>query len=107
MRIIKKGIMPNGTKIQIEDWSEDFNCFSRCGTVAAYPIAKASIQKSEKYNSIWGATYYPEVHRKFRASFNFECGIFAEQVFDKLISGENQLKDFAEYMDHPEYALCL
>lgn len=107
MRIIKKGVMPDGTAIQIEDWSENYSCYTKCGTVAAYPIAKASIQKTTRGGCYGGSWYYPEANRKFRASFNFDCGICAELVFDKLISGEAQLKDFAEYIDNPEHAQCL
>ncbi len=107
MRIVKKGTMPDGTAIQIEDWSESYSFYSKCGTVAAYPIAKTSIQKTTRGGVYGGSWYYPEAGKKFRVSLNFGCGLGAEQVFDKLISGEAQLKDFAEYMDYPEHVQCL
>ena len=107
MQIIKKGIMPDGTKIQIEDWSESYSCYSKCGTVAAYPIAKTSIKKAARGGIYAGPWYYPAAGEKFRLSFNFNCGDDAAQVFDKLISGESQLKDFTEYMQNPDHAQCL
>ena len=107
MRIIKKGIMPDGTAIQIEDWADNYSCYSRCGTVAAYPIAKSSIKKTAQGGVYCGPWYYPEAGKKFRVSLNFGCGLGAEQVFNKLISGEAQLRDFAEYMHYPEHAQCL
>ena len=39
MEIIERAIMPNGTEIQLEDWSEDFPGVCEL-TIGAYPIAK-------------------------------------------------------------------
>lgn len=38
MKVLIKGLMPDGTKIQIEDWSNDYPTFHKYGDlIAAYP----------------------------------------------------------------------
>ena len=92
--------MPDGTQIQIEDWSEDYNCYAPAETVAAYPISKKTIYKK---NSIG----YPREGKKFRASFNFGTAKVAKEAFETLIAGTSSLKDFSAYMHDPQYGECL
>lgn len=99
MKVIRKGIMPDGTKVQIEDWSEDYSFHSPADTVAAYPKAKCTI-----YNKHWD---YPKVNNTFRADFTFEGKKDAERAFEDLISGNANLKDFIENMRDSELAECL
>lgn len=45
MKIIRKGTTPNGTHIQIEDWSENYTFHNKNATIGFYPMAK------EKHNA--------------------------------------------------------
>lgn len=89
MQIIEKAIMPDGTKIQIEDWSKDYSCYAECGTIGAYPIAQMSGDRP----------FEPERGRTFRMSINFDTKEEARKCFEQLKSGEKQLIDFAEEKD--------
>ena len=90
MKIIEKAIMPNGTEIQLEDWSKDYP--GTCGlTIAAYPIAK----NTSKYRWVKSG-------EKFRLdiSMNKYSGYTNENVkvdFEALKNGEKQLEDLAEH----------
>lgn len=45
MEITIKGTMPNGAKIQIEDWSKDLpHLLNTKYIIGAYPISKRSLQ---------------------------------------------------------------
>lgn len=95
MKIIQKGTMPDGTAIQIEDWSEDYSFHSYADTIGAYPIAKWSNDYSQ---------FSPKAGKRFRASFTVKN---AYEVFQKLESGEIALERLADYMDEPKNRRCL
>lgn len=91
MKIIKKGTMPNGTKIQLEDWHDDYpSIFPANYCVAAYPIAKDSLLRYNLY-------CYPHIGKPFRLDFLFDGASAAEQAFQALQSGEKSFNDFAEF----------
>ena len=97
MQVIKKAKMADGTEIQIEDWNGNYSFIAKCGTLAAYPVSKVTIP----------GTYEPTAGVKFRVSFDFPCAADAEQAFEKLVSGEAQLKDFSDHINIPKHAPCL
>lgn len=104
MKIIKKGVMPDGTDIRIEDWSEDYpGTYAKAETLAAYPIAKKTHWRDTGSCNI----PYPRERERFRASFNMGSGSAAEAAFEALTSGQATLKDYAEHMHDPQYAECL
>lgn len=85
MRIIKKGIMPNGTKIQLEEWSDSGL------VIGAYPVAKNS-----------GSYGFVIAGRTFRltiaeSSFtNYLCeDVVAD--YDALVCGKKTLEDLAAH----------
>ena len=90
MEIIERAIMPNGTEIQLEDWSEDFP--GVCGlTIGAYPIAK----NTGKYGWVQGG-------RIFRLSIpqNKYVNYSNDDVrtdFEALKNGTKSLKDLAAH----------
>ncbi|MDF2844269.1 MAG: hypothetical protein K0R00_2695 [Herbinix sp.] len=95
MKIIEKGFISNtDVRIQIEDWSEDYNCFQYI--VAAYPKA------NKNSNTLFG----PEYNRKFRCQLNFNSNVEAKEVFDKLKSEEKELRDYIDSI-RDEYYKCL
>lgn len=100
MRIVKKDIMPDGTKIQLEDWSEDYSCFAPIDCISAYPVSKMSIKKARGY-------YYPVVNEKFRCSFHFGIDRSAELAFVDLAMGNISLLDIAEFLWYPWQKQCL
>lgn len=91
MKLIKEGTMPNGTKIHLEDWHDDYpSIFPANDCVAAYPIAKEIRLRYDSY-------CYPHIGKPFRLDFHFESASAAEQAFQALQSGEKSFKDFAEF----------
>lgn len=91
MKLIKEGTMPNGTKIYLEDWHDDYSSiFPANNCVSAYPIAKESRLRYDSY-------CYPHIGKSFRLDFHFDSALAAEQAFQALQSGEKSFKDFAEF----------
>lgn len=72
MKILRKGITPDGIEIQIEDWSEDYSFCSYGSYLAAYP---------KKYIRI-------------RSWFEFNNHQEAVNAFESLIAGEKTIFDF-------------
>lgn len=94
MKVIEKAIMPDGTEIQLEDWSEHNSeeYPSLHGLqIGAYPIAK----HTGKYRFI-------EDREKFRLTIamNQYSGYLNKDVrtdFEALRNGEKQLEDLASH----------
>lgn len=84
--IIKKATMPDGTDIQIEDWSTIYSCYTKNGTLAAYPISK--------WNCV--GDFAPKIGKKFRAEFEFHNEKECKKAFDNLISGNASLLDYID-----------
>lgn len=104
MKIVQKGVMPDGTDVRIEDWSEDYpGTYVRAETLAAYPVATKTHWRDTGSCSI----AYPRERERFRASFNFGSEDAATAAFVALLAGETKLKDFAGQMHDPQYAECL
>ena len=98
MKIIQKATTPDGTDIQIEDWSENYSCFAYADTIAAYPIAKYTDTYSQ---------FSPQAGRRFRAEFRFESYEVAKPIFENLVSGAIVLDSLRKYMTEPRYRKCL
>lgn len=90
MEIINKSKMPDGTKIQIENWKKDYE-FIKTFYIAAYPIAKESDDFMIKRNS----TFRLELS-------NFESDNEVFDLFNKLDKGLISLKDCVKYFDNKE-----
>lgn len=110
MKVLNKGVMPDGTKIQMEDWHEDFpTIHTPKDVVAAYPIAKHYATRSE-YE---GISYipcvheYPERYRTFRLALQFPCTDDAEAAYNNLLNGVARLLDYEKYFQEKKYANCL
>lgn len=95
MKIVQKGIMPDGTKIRIEDWSEDCSSWLPCSHIGAYPIAKSYRQRHNGW-------IYPKLGQAFRLGFYFKNMLLTTEAFDALVSGKKQLCDYAQEADNPE-----
>ena len=91
MQIIRKETTPNGTDIQIEDWSEDYpGTFKKNATIGFYPMALNSIYHDE------GFPEYPKRGETFRSEFDFNTEEEAKEAFDSLQSGEKSFMDFLD-----------
>ena len=85
MRVLLTGKMKDGTKIQREDWSENYSFYPFGCAIGAYPKATAST-----------ATPYGQRRgREFRVQLDFETTGEAEEAFFMLESGRKTLKDYA------------
>lgn len=93
MKVLQKGTLPDGTKIQIEDWSQTYANMPYAGTVATYPTATQSGDQNR---------FEPQRGDKFRLAFDFESTEAAAKCFEQLTSGKMQLADFAEHLDRPQ-----
>jgi hypothetical protein len=97
MIIMQKGRMPDGTLIQIEDWSKDYSFMAFSSTVAAYPISKTTHQ----------GQFAPKSGEKMRVQFDFNSCDEADEAFGKLVEGEAELADFKDYLYYAHEADCL
>lgn len=73
MKVLMKGVTPDGVHIQIEDWSESYNCHNYGDLIAAYPKIRGISE---------------------RAEYQVECNGTAQRIFRRLEKGEAQLTDF-------------
>lgn len=100
MKIIKKSTMPDGTakrhatKIQIEDWTQDYPGIYKYYSIAAYPISKESSE-----------------HGFIRRNHTFRLGLeyFSSNeevfnVFEMLENGTLALEDLSDYYANPDDA---
>lgn len=62
MKVLQKGIMPNGTVIQIEEWNENYSFMPYGGTIASYPKSKVSHEGS----------FAPKGNETYRFQFDFK-----------------------------------
>lgn len=93
MKIIKKSTMPDGTakrhatKIQIEDWTQDYPGIYKCYSIAAYPVSKE--------NSEYGFIRRNHTFRLGLERFSSNEEVF--NVFDRLENGTLALEDLYEH----------
>lgn len=97
MKVLERSTMPCGTKIQIEDWSDDYSFMGEATTIGAYP--KSKISKRGQHS--------PKLNRTFRASFNLWSAKEAMKAFKALENGDKNLSDFKAYMNDKRNADCI
>ncbi len=91
MEIFKKSQMPDGTKIQIENWKKDYN-FIKTLSIGTYPIAK----NSSKDNLI-------QANHTFRLELtNFKNDEQVQDIFKQLESGKILLQNLSKYFYNRE-----
>ncbi|WP_275372659.1 hypothetical protein [Clostridium tertium] len=98
MKVLEKGIMPDGTHIQIEDWSSDYNIHSYGCDLATFPKSK----------STHSGPFEPKANETYRFEFKFDSNTDAMIAFNSLITGDKQLFYFIEYFSSKrEYLDCI
>ena len=94
MNIVIRGIMPDGTSIQIEDWTCEFpNHY----VTAAYPISKVTLP----------GAFSPSEGQRFRYGINFESLYDASECAGSLMSGKKKLADYGDCLERREYIKCV
>jgi hypothetical protein len=97
MKVLKTGIMPNGTHIQIEEWNENYSFMPYGSTIASYPKSKMSHD----------GAFSPKGNQVYRFDFNFESEQETKCIFDSLLNGEKGLADIKTNLNRKEYADCI
>lgn len=95
--ILQKGRLPDGTMIQIEDWSEDYKFMGYGSTIGAYPVSKMGYSEQ----------FAPRKGEKIRVEYDFENEVAAGQIFSELIEGTKTLKDIEKYLYDKRYKDCI
>ncbi len=99
MKVIERAVMPNGTQIQLEDWSEHNSAEypDLYGlTIGAYPEA----QRTGRYNLVQGGQRF-----RLAISNNNYAGYTNDQVkadYDALKCGEKALADLSDHFWYGE-----
>lgn len=98
MKVLEKGLMPDGTVIQIEEWNEDYSFMSYGSTIASYPKSKQTMDGS----------YSPNRNQSYRFQFDFNSYETTKEAFETLLNGSMQLLDYQNnYNGKREYLECL
>lgn len=97
MKVLDKGIMLDGTSVQIEDWKEDYSFMQYGSTLASYPISKQTLKGS----------FSPNLGRKFRCEFNFSSHEEAKNALNELTKGNKTLFDYKDFIQDRELLNCI
>ena len=97
MKIIKKGRMPDGTEIQLENWNIDYEFIPPSSTIAAYSKSKMTLE----------GAFAPKAGELMRFQFEFHDAAETETAYNALLAGEKILSDYKEKLYYQKHALCL
>lgn len=96
MNVLTRGIMKNGTKIQIEDWSKDYP--NRPFTLATYPLSKKSFK----------GQFSPKEDETWRFQFSFKSLEEVKDAFNELLNGNKELLDYKDmFSSKKEFLSCI
>ncbi len=104
MKVIERATMPNGTEIQLEDWSdkntkEYSDLYGLC--IGAYPVAK----NTGKYRWIEsGNTFRISIHMNQYSGYSNDD---IKTDFEELKNGEKSLEDLANHFWNSEKDMWL
>lgn len=97
MKVLEKGIMPDGTVIQIEEWNEDYKFLSYGSTLATYPKSKISLE----------GQFSPKANERYRFELKFDSYKETKEAFQNLIEGKIVLSDFKDKLYDRRYVDCI
>lgn len=100
MKIIERATMPDGTKIQIEDWTKDYSCFNTL-SIAAYPIMQRLPQSHKLYFHESGKPFRVDINRDWKNDDE------VKKAFSELQNGIKEVKDFANQFWDSWCAECI
>ena len=90
MKWEKENPMKDGTKIRIEDWSDDYSFRNPFDTIVAYPICKRTVGNFIKEG------------KSFRLELVFSNKEESEEAYKNLIKGDKTFADYIEKIE-PKY----
>lgn len=85
MLVIKEGVMPDKTLIQLEDWSGTEENIPFANVIGVYPISREVVEES-----------IDDTVKPFRCTLSFASLAETESAFDALVSGKKTLNDFSD-----------
>lgn len=88
MKVLERATTPDGIKIQIEDWKEDYSCFDTL-SIATYPIMQRLPQSIKLYFTESGRPFRVDINRDWK---NDEDVL---RAFEDLKNGRKKITDFA------------
>lgn len=97
MKVLNRGIIKDGTKIQIEDWSEDYSFYNYGCTLASYPESKRSYK----------GQFAPKEGQIYRFDFKFNSFEETQKAYNELLEDAKILSDFKENLSRKEYSNCI
>lgn len=92
MEVLEVGEMPDGTKLQVEDWSNVYGFMPFGSTLASYPKSKANGK----------GQFSPKFNKTFRVTFNFDSEVETKLALDELSKGSKELRDFVHCINNPK-----
>ena len=95
MKVIERNITPDGYKIQMEDWSQDYSFCEYGTTVAAYMPAKDDI------------SIVIRRHDMTRFAFEFSSHEEAKGAYHAMIRGDKTPADFVDFLWDKQYSVAL
>ncbi|MFT8556588.1 hypothetical protein [Liquorilactobacillus hordei] len=87
MKVSMKNKLPDGTKIQVEDWSKDYNFLNKNDMLVVYPIAKISGDNQ----------FSPRQGETFRLELEFDDEKQVMTAYNELMNGNKQIADYKEH----------
>ena len=94
MKWEKETLMTDGTKIRIEDWSDDYSFRNPFDTIVAYPICTRT------------AGNFIKEGESFRLELSFNNKEESEKAYKSLIKGDKTFVDYIENIDS-KYRKCI
>lgn len=94
MKWEQETLMKDGTKIRIEDWSEEYHFLKPFDRVVAYPICKKT------------TSHYIKEDETFRLELSFSNRKESEKAFESLLTGEKVFSDYLKNIN-TKYHECI
>lgn len=97
MKVLKRDVLKDGTEIQIEDWSQDYDFITYGSSLVAYAKSKNSLN----------GDFSPKVNQVYRFEFNFTNYIDTEIAYQELLNGSKNIIDFKDFIREKHFESCL
>jgi hypothetical protein len=97
MTIDRRGTMPNGDTIQLENWVPTYPDLMNPHTVAVYMVSRYTLP----------GAFAPKAGQLFRCAFTFPTADAARTVYEALRTGAAQPADYVEFLYYPHHAPCV
>lgn len=89
MKVLERATTPDGTKIQIEDWTESHDCFKTL-SIGAYPTIIRNPTSTDSFMIKIGEPLRVSIHRDWKDNEE------VRKAFEDLKYGTKNIKDFSK-----------